>query len=376
MVRTQKRILGSRKYRNFSEEQLHKAVEAVRSGISLRKAENKFGIPRCSINRAINGKNTGKVGRPFVLNEVDQNALVMCLCSAGDWGFPLTLYDIRLLVKAFLDRSGRNEHRFKNNMPGRDFVTSFLKHHQNTLSNKMCQNIRGSRAKVDHNAININFYELNQSMEEVLSHSVINYDETNMTDDPGRKKVVVRRRCRHPERIIDFSKSSTSVMFAAAGDRTLLPPYVTYKAENLNNTWTEHGPKGTVYNKSKSGWFTLEIFEDWFRKIALPYFSKQDKEEKKVMIGDNLASHISPYIIEECKKNNIIFILLPPNSTGLTQPLDVAFFCPLKIKWRETLDSWKTKNRGTVSKDTFLRLLKKCLEAMGEKNISQNVISG
>ncbi|KAG5863111.1 hypothetical protein JTB14_014931 [Gonioctena quinquepunctata] len=168
-------------------------------------------------------------------------------------------------------------------------------------------------------------------MEGVLPHSVINYDETNITDDPGRKKVVVRG-CRHPERINDSSKSSTYVMFAAAGDGTLLPPYVTYKAENLYNAWTEHGPKGTVYNRSKSGWFTLEIFEDWFRKIALPFFSKQDKEGKKVLIGDNLASHISPYIIEECKKNNIIFILLPPNSTGLTQPLDVAFFCPLEIK--------------------------------------------
>lgn len=376
MVRTQKKVLGSRKYRNFSNDQLIKAVEAVRSGLSLRKAEEQFGVPRCSINRAINGKNTGKVGRPFVLNENDQNALAMCLCSAGDWGFPLTLYDIRLIVKAFLDRSGRNEYRFKNNMPGPDFVMSFLKRHQNTLSNKMCQNIKRARAKVDHDAINLYFDELNHSFEGVLPHSVINYDETNITDDPGRKKVVVRRGCRHPERIIDSSKSSTSVMFAAAGDGTLLPPYVIYKAENLYNTWTEHGPKGTVYNRSKSGWFTLEIFEDWFRKIALPYFLKQDKEEKKVMIGDNLASHISPYIIEECKKNNIIFILLPPNSTGLTQPLDVAFFRPLKIKWRETLSSWKAKNRGTIPKDTFPRLLKKCLEEMGKENISKNVKSG
>ncbi|KAG5870016.1 hypothetical protein JTB14_008993 [Gonioctena quinquepunctata] len=47
------KVLGSRKYRNFSNEQLVKAVEAVRSGLSLRKAEKQFGIPRCSINRAI-----------------------------------------------------------------------------------------------------------------------------------------------------------------------------------------------------------------------------------------------------------------------------------------------------------------------------------
>ncbi|KAG5896503.1 hypothetical protein JTB14_020477 [Gonioctena quinquepunctata] len=60
MVRNPKKVLGSRKYRNFSNEQLVKAVETVRSGLSLRKAEEQFGLPRCSINRAIRGKNTGK----------------------------------------------------------------------------------------------------------------------------------------------------------------------------------------------------------------------------------------------------------------------------------------------------------------------------
>lgn len=376
MVRNQKRAVGARKYKDFSQQQLEKAVEAVKSGMSLRKAQDKFGVPRCSINRKIKGKHSGKVGRPYVLSDMDQKKLATCVSAAGDWGFPLTLYDIRLIVKVYLDRCGKREPRFKGNLPGREFVMSFLQRHKNILSNKMCQNIKRSRAKVDQETINQYFDELNTSMADVPPHLIINYDETNITDDPGRKKVVVRRGCRHPERIIDHSKSSTSVMFAAAGDGTLLPPYVTYKAENLYNTWTEHGPKGTVYNRSKSGWFTLEIFEDWFRKIALPYFSKFDQNEKKVMIGDNLASHISPFILEECTKNNISFILLPPNSTGITQPLDVAFFRPLKIKWRQTLDLWKSKNRGVVPKDTFPRLLNKCIGDMGDTNISKNVISG
>lgn len=202
---------------------------------------------------------------------MDQNTLARCLCAAGDWGFPLTLYDIRLIVKAFLDRCGKTERRFKNNMPGREFVMSFLKRHKSLLSNKMCQNIKRSRAKVDHDTINQYFDELQQSMDGVLPNLVINYDETNITDDPGRKKVVVRRGCRHSERIVDSTKSSTSVMIAAAGDGSLLPPYVTYKAENLYSTWTESGPKGTVLNRSKSGWFTLENILDYFRRIALPY---------------------------------------------------------------------------------------------------------
>lgn len=66
MMRNQTRAVGARKYRDFLSEQLEKAVEAVKSGVSLRKAEEKFGIQRCFINRAVRGKNRGKAGRPFV----------------------------------------------------------------------------------------------------------------------------------------------------------------------------------------------------------------------------------------------------------------------------------------------------------------------
>lgn len=181
---------------------------------------------------------------------------------------------------------------------------------------------------------------------------------------------------RHPERIIDSSKASTSVMFAGSADGILLPPYITYKAVNLYDTWTENGPKGAVYNRSKSGWFTLQIFEDWFRKIAIPYFKMFDKDVSKAIIGDNLASHISLDIINECKMNNIKFVLLPPNSTHYTQPLDVVVFRPLKIKWRQTLNDWKEKNRGTIPKDKFTRLLKKCIDDIGDENIEKNLKSG
>lgn len=181
--------------------------------------------------------------------------------------------------------------------------------------------------------MNNNFNELEELLRDVDPSMILNYDETNMTDDPGKKQVIVRRGSRHPECIVDYSKSSTSVMFSGSASGTLLPPYVTYKATHLYDSWTENGPVGTVYNRSKSGWFTLEIFEDWFQRVALSYFKQFDSDAKKVLIGDNLSSHISPHIIEECNKNNIKFVLLPPNSTHYTQPLDVAFFRPLKIKW-------------------------------------------
>lgn len=289
---------------------------------------------------------------------------------------PLTSLDIRLIVKGYLDRCGRNEIRFKNNMPGVDFIDSFLKRNSKDLSKRLGQNIKRSRAAISKDIVNNYFNELEETLKDVDPSMIVNYDETNMTDDPGRKQVIVRRGSRHPERIVDFSKSSTSVMFSGSASGTLLPPYITYKAAHLYDSWTENGPAGTVYNRSKCGWFTLEIFEDWFQRVALPYFKQFGSDAKKVLIGDNLSSHISAHIIEECNKNKIKFVLLPPNSTHYTQPLDVAFFRPLKIKWRQILTEWKEANRGSIPKDRFPRLLKKCLDTLGEENISNNLKSG
>jgi hypothetical protein len=117
-------------------------------------------------------------------------------------------------------------------------------------------------------------------------------------------------------------------MFAAAADGTLLPPYVIYKAAHLYDTWTVGGPPGTRYNRTTSGWIDGNCCIEWFSTIVIPYCRRLNG--KKVVIGDNLSSHLSPEVIKLSEKYNIDFIFLPPNSTLITQPLHVTFFRPLK----------------------------------------------
>lgn len=171
------------------------------------------------------------------------------------------------------------------------------------------------------------------------------------------------------------SKTSNS-MFAGTASGELLPPYVVYRAENLWDTWTLGGPPGTHYNRSKSGWFDGSCFTDWFRSIALSYLRKLDGT--KVVIEDNLSSHFSQEVLELCQLHNVKFVCLPANSTHMCQPLDVAFFSPLKMNWRQILSTWKTgggRTSATVTKDKFPTLLQKLLDSM-EENRKQNLISG
>ena len=139
---------------------------------------------------------------------------------------------------------------------------------------------------------------------------------------------------------MNASKSATSLMFCGNATGEILPPYVVYKSESIWSTWTEGGPAGTRYNRSKSGWFDQTCFEDWFLSLLLPRLKRQ--EGKKVMIGDNLSSHISQQVLQKCEENNITFVALPPNSTHLTQLLDIAYFRPMKVSWRKILQTWKS----------------------------------
>lgn len=198
--------------------------------------------------------------------------------------------------------------------------------HSKQISVRISQNIKRSRAEVSPDTINEYFCKLEESLEDVPLDNIVNYDETNLSDDPGRPKVIVRRGCKYPERVANHSKASTSLMVAASAAGELLPPYVVYKATHLYDSWTLDGPKGTRYNRSASGWFDGAIFCDWVKTVAVPFFDK--KEGKRVLIGDNLSSHISVELIEFCYERNIHFVFLPPNSTHLTQPLDVSFLDP------------------------------------------------
>ena len=130
---------------------------------------------------------------------------------------------------------------FKNNLPGTEWVNSFMKR-SNDLTFRHAQNIRKSRADVSPEVINKYFDNLEENIKDVSPNCILNYDEVNLTDDPKSKKMIFKRGCKHPDRVLNATKSSTSVMFAGTADGHMLPPHIVYKSENMWDTWTFDGP--------------------------------------------------------------------------------------------------------------------------------------
>jgi hypothetical protein len=377
MPRVYKPVVGITKHKKYSETALKNALAAISTKqCSQRKAAFEYKIPQSTISNILCQKHPRQPGGQTTFTEEEEIVFAKNIATLGDWGFPVDILEIRMLISSYLCERGLQVLKFKNNIPGKEWVFGFLKRHRDILSNRMCRNISNRRSSLSHATINDYFHQLELTLIDIPPENIINFDETNLSDDPGQKLCIFRRGCKYPERIINSSKSSTSVMFACSAKGDMLHPYVVYKAEHLHDRWIEGGPLHARYNRSRSGWFDQSCFADWFDTVVIPYLRRL--EGKKVVIGDNLSSHFSRSVIEKCVAMDVSFVCLPPNSTHICQPLDVSVFASLKKSWRQVLTDWKMNEGRRFSllpKQWFPRLLARLLDVI-EPTRKTNVING
>ena len=103
--------------------------------------------------------------------------------------------------QVLLDHCRKNEVRFKNNYPGKDWAEGFMKRHKAVLTQRTVKNISHSRAPTDEEVVNNCFANLEQELSRIPPTNIYNYDETNLVNDPGAWKIITKRGTKYPERI-------------------------------------------------------------------------------------------------------------------------------------------------------------------------------
>jgi len=284
------------------------------------------------------------------------------------WGFPLDGPDLRHLIKSYLDGMGKTVKRFgTDNLPGKDFLYSFLRRHPD-LSSRKANLIKRSRAAVSADQVNDFFDRFEIVAAGVPPQNIFNADETNLQDNPGARKAIFVKGVKYAEKVSDYNKNSISVMFCASATGVLLPQYVVYKGSNVYDGWTRSGPKGCLYSSTTSGWFDSFTFADFMRKVFIPHVRRLPG--KKIILVDNLSCHMSEDVFEICRQGDVEFVCLPANSTDKLQPLDVGFFRHLKGHWRKQLERYKAKDPSAKAllKPLFPAMLKELVGSLNPKD--------
>lgn len=88
---------------------------------------------------------------------------------------------------------------------------------------------------------------------------------------------------------------------------------------------------------------------------------------------DGHSSHATLALSDFCVEHKIELISLYPNSTHVTQPMDVAYFRPLKAAWKKAVTSWRLTNNGaSLQKCHFATVLKSAIDSMDTKTTLAN----
>ncbi|KAJ8967558.1 hypothetical protein NQ314_002875 [Rhamnusium bicolor] len=231
-----KRTPGSRAYIDYTKEKLEECLSAIKTGaMSQRFASVHYRIPRSTIKNKLKNRFTNKPGHPTIFTAAEEASFSAHIIKISEFGFPVNYLDLRFNIKTYLTRQGRTVRQFRHNMPGRYWIQLFLKRRPE-LTVRFAANIKKVRAGVNAEMISEYIENLKVVTDGVSPDQIYNYDESNLTDDPGRKRVICKRGCKYPERVLNSTKSSTSVMFCGNAAGEVLPPYIVYKAENLWST--------------------------------------------------------------------------------------------------------------------------------------------
>lgn len=371
---------GVRYNKNYTEEKLQNALNAINSGMAIRVAAKQFNVPRATLQFRKSAKfSKSSLGPKPILNMDEEQLIVKWITECQRKGFPRRLNDVQTSVKNFLDKSPR-ENPFVNNYPGEGWYKAFLRRHPE-VSIRTPEGVSAASSKVSEKDIrkwfeNIYEYLTTKGYANILTDPtrIFNGDETGFMLCPKNSKVLAPRGCKNVYEIEQGpSKATITVMFTFGADGTLTTPMIIYPYKRLPAEIAASVPEGWGIGLSDSGWMKAEVMYEYIANVLYPCLIEKNVKFPIILFLDGHSTHLTYQLSELCTRLDIILISLYPNATRILQPADVAAFKPIKTGWKEGVLDWRRQNMtDSLTKDKFAPVLKNVIDKYTKKETIQH----
>ncbi|KAF9416586.1 hypothetical protein HW555_006095 [Spodoptera exigua] len=187
--------------KDYTTEQMAKAIEEVRKGEKISVAATRYGVPRITLHNKITGKSPVdyNLGPATVLSHEEENILVRWVCFMAEKHFPVTKEQLLDIVQKIISEKNLDSCPFTNNRPGKKWYSLFLKRHPD-LSERTAHNLSKAREEVTEDDILrwfdvIKSYLENKGLLEVINdpERIFNSDESAFYLQPKAGRVLVRK---------------------------------------------------------------------------------------------------------------------------------------------------------------------------------------
>lgn len=233
-------------------------------------------------------------------------------------------------------------------MAGKDWVYGFIKRQPN-LAVRQTTPTSIARA-IGFNAVQVQRFYTN--LKECLNKynfqpgKIFNMDETGISTVPKKTpKVISLKGKKNVNKIVSGERGQTiTVVCCVSATGNYVPPAFIFPRKRMKGELLDGAPAGSVGMTSDSGFINTDLYLNWlghFKDYVSPSVNNP-----VLLIVDNHSSHISLQASLFCRQHGIVVLTLPPHSSHKMQPLDRAFYSPLKGQYAVECDRWMASHPG------------------------------
>ncbi|KAJ0171514.1 hypothetical protein K1T71_013064 [Dendrolimus kikuchii] len=359
--------------KKVTKQELQNAIEAVKSGVSLRKTAIQYGIDRTTLRRYTHNEqklrklddkgSSYKASQIFTIAEEKLLVEYLLNCSKMNYG----LSRVQALKLTFEYASSNSKHIpnnwSRNNAAGKDWFRGFLLRNPE-ISLRTPEATSLSRA-TSFNKKNVgDFFENLKLVRERYKfepQNIYNCDETGCTTVQNCPKVLACKKSKQVGQVTSAERGTlVTVCFAVNAIGNVMPPFLIFPRVKFRPDFVVDGPEGSDGDAYPTGWMTAQNFLKFMQHFKK--YSRASKENPVLLILDNHESHVSVDVIKFSKDNGITLLTLPPHCSNKLQP------------YNSVMNNWMLSNPG---KTVTIYNIPRFIKTMMSQAFSQaNILSG
>lgn len=324
-----------RKLRKWSQHNMDEAFKCVQAGkLSISAAAKTYSVPRMTLADRLSGrvKLAAKMGASTYLSAEDETSLCNYIDYMAKRGFPLTISDIKGFAFSIAKERGHAD-TFEKDGPSRKWWRGFKKRHPEFGLRRTDALDRGRAVMGSTHVIKGYFDLLKATLDENnlfdQPQRIYNCDEAALYLNKSTQKVVVPIRQKHAHSLAVATSEHISVHCCVNAAGSAIPPMVIFSGSLPGGPYHKNGPINALYSASESGFMNKHMYFEWFEKCFLKHCVP---ERPVLLIQDGASSHVSVPLLKSAIANDVILLSLPPKTTHILQPLDVAVYRKMKIE--------------------------------------------
>lgn len=180
------------------------------------------------------------------------------------------------------------------------------------------------------------------TMEDIPAQLILNWDQTGIQLVPAASWTMERVGSKRVEVQGIKNKQQITAVLCGSMIGDYLPVQLIYKGSTSRCHPNFQFPPDWHITHSPKHWSTESTMIEYVREIIIPYVEsiRDLLGDANQVIIDNFKAQVTLAINEMLEAANVHVCLLPPNTTDVLQPLDIAVNKPVKDFLRKKFELW------------------------------------